>query len=112
MDTWENGYFKIPGLRVLYILGNHEVESILPVRITPSPEQLSRVFVGRIEILLDSDEEHLLNQILSEGRQFKVAALGRLAQPILLRIQEVAKSKGLLTDDLSRTINQLISQIH
>lgn len=111
VDTWENGYFKTRGLRVLYILGRHEVESILPVKINPHPEQLSRVFVGRIEILLDSDEEQLLSEILKKGRGFDVARLGRLAQPILLRIQEVAKNKGLLSADLSLIIDDLVSRI-
>ncbi|MNL10469.1 hypothetical protein D3C87_1312680 [compost metagenome] len=111
VDTWEHGYFKTPGLRVLYVLGNHEVESILPIQVTPQPEELHRVFVGRIEVLLDSQEEQILNEVLHKGRQYDVARLGRMAHPILSRIREVAKTKGLLSEDLSATIDALIAQI-
>ena len=111
VDTWKSGYFKTPGLRFLYILANYEVESVLPVRIVPTPDNFTRAFVGRIEILLDTEEEHILNQILTDGRNFDVSTLGRMAYPILLRMQKVAKEKGLLSASLKRSIDELIQQI-
>ena len=111
INTWENGYFKTPGLRVLYILNHSEVEEILPAQITPQPEAFNRAFVGRIEILLDTTENKILNQILREGINYNVDQLGRLAQPILRRIHELALSKGILTADLATTIDVLISKI-
>ncbi|MCB0411151.1 MAG: hypothetical protein KDD22_01410 [Bdellovibrionales bacterium] len=111
VDTWESGYFKTPGLRILYVLNRQEVEEILPVQVSPLPDELNRVFVGRIEILLDTVEEQVLTQILQQADQYDVLQLGRMAQPTLLRVQELARSKGLLTAELSAIIDTLISQI-
>lgn len=109
INTWENGYFKTPGLRILYVLNSDEVEKILPVHITPQPDQLKRVFVGRIEVLLDQAEQSLLEKIIVEGVKYDVAQLGRMAQPILLRVQELASSQEILTTQLSQIINELMA---
>jgi hypothetical protein len=111
VDTWEHGYFKTPGLRILYVLSGNEVEEILPIRVTPKPDRLNRVFIGRIEILLDTVEQSVLYQILQQGIQYDVSQLGRMAQPILLRIQELALENGILNPELTYTISTLISRI-
>ncbi|MEK7358457.1 MAG: hypothetical protein AAB250_18580, partial [Bdellovibrionota bacterium] len=61
--TWEHGYLKVPGLRLLYVLPRAEVDQILPITMTPSPDKFERVFVGRIEILLDTEEERVLTEV-------------------------------------------------
>ncbi len=112
LDTWENGYFKTPGLRVLYVLSRNEVEEILPVQMSPVPDQFNRVFVGRIEVLLDTAEEKVLSQIQREGGQYDISQLGRMAQPILLRVKQLAATKNVLTTELSQVIDALISRVH
>ena len=89
INTWEHGYLKVPGLRLLYILPRAEVDQVLPLTITPAPEKLVRAFVGRIEVMLDTDEQKILNQILSLRNMFDVRTLGRFAEPMLRRVQEV-----------------------
>lgn len=94
VNTWENGYLKVPGLRMLYILPRTEPDEILPLTIAPRPDNLERVFVGRIEILLDTEEQELLRQILYPNKRFEavdfpVETLGRFAEPILRRLIEV-----------------------
>ena len=89
LNTWENGYLRTPGLRLLYILPRQEVDQILPLFITPAPESLARVFIGRIEILLQHDEVQVLRQIRILKDQFSVQSLGRMAEPILRRVYEV-----------------------
>ena len=106
VNTWEHGYFKTPGLRVLYILNRNEVENILPMKITPAPQTLNRVFVGRIEILRDIDEDQILKQILVEKESFNVLALGRFAPSIISRIYKVAKERGVLDLKLEMLITQ------
>lgn len=110
LNTWQNGYFKTAGLRILYVLNSQEVEKILPVRISPEPDQFSRVFVGRIEILLDQVEQIILEKIVAEGAQYDVSQLGRMAQPILLRVQELARTKQILTSELAQVIDELIAR--
>lgn len=89
LNTWEHGYLRTPGLRLLYTLPRHEVEQVLPLTVTPAPEQLNRVFIGRIEVLLASAEERILNRILTQMESFDVKTLGRMAEPILHRIKEI-----------------------
>lgn len=108
IDTWEHGYFRTPGLRVLYVLGHQEVEEILPVRISPAPQGLERVFVGRIETLLDTQEESLLTEIQERGIGFDTSSLGRMVLPALARVREVAVEKGVLTPRLERDIDFLV----
>lgn len=111
VDTWESGYFKTPGLRILYVLSGQEVDEILPVEIAPQPDELKRVFVGRIEILLDTTEEAVLSQIIEQASAYDVHQLGRMAQPILLRVRELARAKGLLTRELASVMDGLVSRI-
>ena len=50
LETWRDSWFE-EGLRVLYIVPRPTVEALLPLSISPAPNQLSRVFVGRVEVL-------------------------------------------------------------
>lgn len=96
IDTWLHGYLGTPGLRVLYILPRQEVESILPLTVNASVpvDELERVFVGRIEVLLASQEKALLEEFLRLGDLFNPESLGRMAHPILVRLQEVYLEQG------------------
>ncbi len=49
--TWRQAYFLTPGERFLYILPRTWTESLLPITISPAPEQLNRVLVGRVEVM-------------------------------------------------------------
>lgn len=94
IKTWEHGYLKVPGLRLLSILPRAEVDMILPLTISPTPEHVERVFVSRIEVLLDTDETALLNRVSRETRNLNVATLGRFAESMLRRVRDVCLSKG------------------
>ena len=76
------------------------------MKITPAPQTLNRVFVGRIEILRDIDEDQILKQILVEKESFNVLALGRFAPSIISRIYQVAKERGVLDLKLEMLIKQ------
>ncbi|MBC7537968.1 MAG: hypothetical protein H7281_04055 [Bacteriovorax sp.] len=106
VNTWEHGYFRTPGLRVLYILNRDEVENILPMTITPAPQVLNRVFVGRIEVLRDVEENQILAQILLEKESFNVMSLGRFAPSIISRVYQVAKERGLVDFKLQSLFDQ------
>ncbi len=93
VNTWKNGYLKVPGLRLLYILPKNEVEQVLPLQITPAPEMLVRSFVGRIEILLDTEEQKILEAVLESPSTYRPEILGRFAEPILRRVFEVYQKR-------------------
>src|ERR1700730_7947329 len=50
LETWGDSWFE-EGSRLIYIAPRRYVDSILPLSISPTPSQLSRVFVGRLELI-------------------------------------------------------------
>ena len=110
INTWEHGYLKVPGLRLLYVLPSSEVEEILPLTMTPAPDKLVRSFVGRIEILLDTEEQLILGEILKQGESFRVESLGRFAEPILRRVREVSAQMPLFDPVHTALLKQLVER--
>jgi len=50
VNTWRDTWFE-EGTRVLYILPTRTVDEILPLTIAPTPDAISRVFVGRMDVV-------------------------------------------------------------
>jgi hypothetical protein len=50
VDTWRDSWFE-EGVRVFYIVPRRTVDTVLPLEITPAPDNLARVFVGRMEVI-------------------------------------------------------------
>ena len=50
VDTWRDSWFE-EGTRVFYITPRLTVDSVLPIAVTPHPSTLSRVFMGRVEMM-------------------------------------------------------------
>jgi hypothetical protein len=49
LTTWDESYFRSPGLRILYIVPQEWIAYHLPVTIS-TPHELTRVLVGRIDL--------------------------------------------------------------
>jgi len=109
ISTWEHGYLHVPGLRLLYILPRAEVDSVLPLTITPKPDSLVRVFVGRIEVMLDTQEQQILKDVLAKKDDFDVNSLGRFAEPMLRRVMDVY-SNGKPTAEGTALFTRLIAR--
>ena len=64
IQTWWRSYFATPSYgntpRVFWVMPASQVDDILPLTITPRPEKLTRVLVGRAEILTPAVEKELL----------------------------------------------------
>jgi hypothetical protein len=93
LATWERGYLQVPGLRLLYVLPRQETDAVLPLTITPAPERLTRVFVGRIEVLTDKEEHGIVDRVLAEREAFQPSSLGRFAEPMLRRALETYEAR-------------------
>ena len=50
IETWRDSWFE-EGARVFYIYPRAGVDAVLPLKITPVPDAVERVFVGRVEVL-------------------------------------------------------------
>jgi hypothetical protein len=108
VNTWEHGYLHVPGLRLLYILPRAEVDHVLPLQITPAPDKLERVFVARIEVLLDTDEKTILKEVVQQGGRYDSTSLGRFAEPILRRILDLYQQSATTNDTVTQRLSQLI----
>ncbi len=92
VDTWKDSWFTEQGTRVLYILPRLWTDEILPITLNPPPKELTRVMVGRAEIISPETEAHFL-QTLVEAQSGDPKArlqaaiefrnLGRFADPAL-----------------------------
>ncbi|MBI3819334.1 MAG: hypothetical protein HY286_11625 [Planctomycetes bacterium] len=96
VNTWKHSYFETPGFRILYIVPRALTDQILPLKLDPAPEQLTRVLVGRYDILTPQSEKKAAEEI----KRVKTAkeagmALGRFAEPVIHYIQETTKDDSV-----------------
>jgi hypothetical protein len=91
IKTWRDSWFE-EGMRVFYIVPRKVTDSILPITIEPTPSELTRILVGRVEIITPEMENEIRHQAEGfEGSAFDVRSAaaeitrkhGRFAEPVL-----------------------------
>lgn len=65
VDTWKHQWFTEEGSRVFYLLPRAWTDRVLPLEVTPKPDRIVRVMVGRAELLMPSIERGLRTQIMA-----------------------------------------------
>ncbi len=108
VDTWDRSYFKMPGVRVLYIVPRAWTDALLPLQITPAPKDLVRTLVGRVEVLTLAEEANVQSLVKAYAAKTKTSAdvltaLGRFAEAKLRRGAQLVKADAALAaacDDL------------
>jgi hypothetical protein len=86
LATWGDTWFE-EGSRLIYIVPRQYIDSVLPLSITPTPAQLSRVFVGRLELVTPATVESIEAAIAShDGAALK--KYGRFLYPVFSVIIE------------------------
>lgn len=131
VKTWQDSWFREEGTRLFYLLPKTLTEELLPLTISPTPEQVVRVMVGRMEVI-SLQEEARITQIVQTSAQARDAAakqaatapnsvkqsqkptlpealtqMGRLAEPALIRV------KSFTNDDTIRTeARLLLDELH
>ena len=117
VDTWTMSWFSEEGTRLFYLVPQELTDTLLPLHITPTPDETLRVMVGRIEIMSASEEARLLAivqnsaKIRAQKEVERIAngtktptdvpmppefvALGRLAEPALARIREISNDRAV-----------------
>src|SRR5882724_1298525 len=68
LETWRDSWFE-EGSRLFYIVPRPFVDSVLPLSIHPVPGQLTRVFVGRIELVTPATENIIEIALLRNDRE-------------------------------------------
>jgi hypothetical protein len=84
LDTWKDSWFE-EGARLLYIVSREDVDAIVPLAISPAPRTLTRVFVGRIELMTPQTLRDVRAAIASSDRTV-LAKYGRFLDPIAQRL--------------------------
>ena len=56
LETWKNSWFE-EGSRIIYLVPQPFVDSVLPLRISPAPTSTVRVFVGRLELATPATQQ-------------------------------------------------------
>lgn len=83
VDTWKDSWFE-EGARLFYILPRADVDEILPLTISPKASSVTRVFVGRIELMTPATLRDVRAAVES-GDRAMLARYGRFLQPIAER---------------------------
>jgi hypothetical protein len=86
IDTWRDSWFE-EGSRLIYILPEAAVNAMLPLEIAPTPARVTRVFVGRIE-LITPETKRAVGEAIAKRDRHMLALYQRFLEPIGKRIGE------------------------
>jgi hypothetical protein len=92
VQTWWTSYFETPGLRVFWVLPSAKVDKILPLSVSPRPEKIVRVLVGRSEVLRPVEENEWLAQSRKKGDEAGIWEYTIAMDRFGLAIQERVKA--------------------
>jgi hypothetical protein len=81
LETWKASWFE-EGSRVFYIVPRGFVDTVLPLSISPAPTEITRVFVGRIELITPATEQ-AVESAFASGDRATLAKYSRFLEGIL-----------------------------
>lgn len=90
VETWRKTWFRENGDRILTLVPRRTIDTMLPLKITPTPAKTERVFVARIEMISPDREQALVALLKSksdtgeaEFAEFEKLAFGRFSNGAL-----------------------------
>ena len=93
VETWRDSWFE-EGTRVFYLVPQATVDRILPLDIDPKPANITRVFVGRVEVVTPEIESEVTAAIRAKD-QVTLRKYGRFLEPI----SEIVRARLATTQD-------------
>lgn len=78
--TWRDSWFE-EGTRVFYIVPPGSIDANLPLKIDPKPVQISRAFVGRMEVITAATERAVADAIRTNNKSV-LDTYARFLRPI------------------------------
>jgi hypothetical protein len=98
LETWKNSWFE-EGSRLIYIVPRRFVDSVLPLYISPTPANTTRVFVGRLELITPTTQK-AVETAFATGDNATLANYSRFLEAILISMvqqtNDEARQQGLL----------------
>jgi hypothetical protein len=110
-QTWRDSWFE-EGSRLLYIVPREFVDGVLPLSINPSPAQIVRVFVGRMELVTPATQR-AVEQAFATNDRTTLARYNRFLVPILetmIASETNSAKKSQLLEYLKDVDNPQVSQ--
>jgi hypothetical protein len=114
--TWSRQWFASEGSRVIYLVPRALTDSLLPLQISPAPDALVRVLVGRIEYLEPEAEAKVVQALVDRKSSDPVARtqaeheldrLGRFLEPHLRAVIDHAKD-----DEIIRSAREVLGSLN
>jgi hypothetical protein len=84
VETWRDSWFE-QGTRLFYVVSRAAVDSILPLEVQPEPADLTRVFVGRMELVTAATEREVRDGIAGNDKA-TLSQYARFLRPIADRL--------------------------
>ena len=121
VNTWNRSYFQSEGVRVLYVLPQVWTEKFIPLQITPRPDNLVRVMVGRTELLTPEREQQVAQAVrqwagTDSGRRETalntLRAQGRYIQPILRRLARTTEDSAIREGCRKLLLTAWVNELH
>lgn len=81
VETWRNSWCE-QGSRLIYIVPRSFIDSVLPLAINPTPGQMVRTFVGRVEIVTPTTAREV-ETALASNDEVTLNRYARFLEPIL-----------------------------
>ncbi len=103
IETWHDAWFEA-GSRLIYIVPRPMVDAVLPLNVTPAATSLSRVFVGRIEVLSPSVRK-TFESAIAAGDVPTMAKFGRFLEPFTEQIGR-ANHNLFISPAVANSLNQ------
>lgn len=94
VKTWSSSWLAEEGTRVLYTVPSAVTDELLPLRMSPMPDEVVRVLVGRIDVMTPEQEARIGNMLAASQKVEKLPAddakflhhFGRFRRPAIERI--------------------------
>ena len=109
LQTWNDSWFE-EGTRLLYLVPRPFVDKVLPLDIKPTPSIITRVFVGRMEIVTPTTENAVETAFVT-GDHATLAKYGRLLAPIL-QVMIARSNDETRTRKLNGYLNSAYNQLY
>ena len=92
IQTWQDSWFT-EGTRLFYVVPRESIDAVLPMHLEPMPAQVTRVFVGRLELATDATLADIRKAAVS-GDESGLRKYGRFLQPFGERLLAGTVSKA------------------
>jgi hypothetical protein len=104
--TWSRSWFCSEGTRLIYAVPQEVTEAYLPLAITPKPDALVRVLVGRLEVITRAVEREVATALKDaagqdpaarDAAEARLARLGRFLEPHLRHVLRATRDEAVKT---------------